>query len=186
MQIATISLALGGDPGNTIQKFSVTPAEVAVLRLIHGNDSVTEVDVYDDPIKRTNRAELERLRSVYGKPQPTGGFRAEAVDALFPGVAARVFETFDELDVADASDNFFKGGPKAEPVVADTVDLAKMNKTQLLTLAEQNGVEVSAKDTKPDIVQALQESGVAPADAAAEDDKDDSGIADMPDANMFK
>lgn len=95
MQTATIMLALGGDQGNTIQKYGITPAEVAVLMRIHGDGAVFDIKPGGN-VKRSSREELARLRETYTRNTPNGNVAPE-VDALFPGVAARVFETFDEM-----------------------------------------------------------------------------------------
>lgn len=95
MQTATIMLALGGDQGNTIQKYGITPAEVAVLMRIHGDGAVFDIKPGGN-VKRSSREELARLREIYTRNTPNGNHAPE-VDALFPGVAARVFETFDEM-----------------------------------------------------------------------------------------
>lgn len=112
MQTATVMLALAGDPGNTIPKFDVTPAEVAVLRLIHGDDAVHDINPSED-VERTNRAELARLREIYRKP--AGSHEPSAVDALFPGAAARVFENFDELEL---DESFYKADRRVKPKAA--------------------------------------------------------------------
>jgi len=102
MQTANILLSLAGEHGNTVPMFDVTPAEVAVLNVIHGNDSVKEIEPLKD-IKRSHSVELERLQRRYGKPQTDG--RGNPVSMLFPGAAARVFERFDELNIPE---DFFK------------------------------------------------------------------------------
>lgn len=191
MQLANIMLALGGDVGNTIPKYETTPAEVAVLQHIHGNEAVTDIDVLEKTIPRTSRAERERLLTIYGKPMPPrGDIRCEALEALFPGVAARVFETFDEMDLLD---EHFKAKPKKaapEPDEADdeeqeAVNYKKLNKAQLVALAEQRGVDVSEADKKDEIIAALEEADLAKADAA--EDADDE-IGEMPGqgGNLFK
>ena len=110
MQLANIALALGGDQGNTIQKFGVTPAEVAVLREIHGDASVFDIQPLEEDVKRTSRDERIRLQEIYGKPP--GSRELSAVDVLFPGAAARVFETFDELEL---DESFYKATDRAKP-----------------------------------------------------------------------
>lgn len=112
MQIANVTVAIGGDAGNTVPKYGVTAAEIAVLRLIHGEDALTEIDPAGE-IVRTNRAELDRLRTIYGGAQDGDGNRL--VDQLFPGAGARVFATIAELEIPE---NFFKatGRVKAEAV----------------------------------------------------------------------
>lgn len=173
MEFATIMLALGGDQGNTITKFEVTPSEAEVLRQIHGNEAVFDIQIAGD-IKRTHRAERERLLNTYGKPDPSGAVRSPVIDSLFPGVAARLFETFAETEI---DEEFYRAPPKRdepEPVIDDTLgDLNKLKKAELLRLAEERGVEVSENNTKAEIIAAIE--------AKAEDD-DDGGIGDMPGA----
>ena len=96
MELANCMLALGGDTGNTVPEYNVTPSEVMVLRLIHGEESVSEIDIVATT-DRSHAAERDRLSRFYGRSTDGGPPRAEAVDALFPGAAARLFETFAEI-----------------------------------------------------------------------------------------
>lgn len=97
MQTANCLVKLGGDPGNTVPMFGLTAAEIAVLQVIHGNDAVVDIKP-TGTVETTHRAERQRLIEKYGRQQD-GDWRAPAVDRLFPGAAARVFETFDELGI---------------------------------------------------------------------------------------
>lgn len=103
MQTANCLIAIGGDSGNTVPKYGVTVAEIAVLRAIHGDDAVTDIQPVAQ-IERTHRMERQRLIEKYGR-QEDGKFSAPAVESLFPGVAARVFETFAEAEI---DPSFFK------------------------------------------------------------------------------
>jgi len=102
METANIMLALGGDAGNTVPKYGVTVAEIAVLRLIHGESSVTDVEPVGE-IERTNRQELERLNLLFRRPE--GAEQRSPVATLFPGAGARVFTSLDELDIPE---DFYK------------------------------------------------------------------------------
>lgn len=108
MQTANALVALGGDSGNTVPLYGLTVAEIAVLRLIHGNEGVNDIEPVGT-VERTHRAERTRLIEKYGKADETGNFKAPAVEALFPGVAARVFETFAEAEI---DDSFFKASAR--------------------------------------------------------------------------
>jgi hypothetical protein len=111
MQTANIMIFIGGgQSGNSVPKFGVTAAEIAVLRHIHGEDSVTDIEPAGD-IQRSHREERARLVSTYGR-QVDGSYQAPAVEALFPGAAARVFENLDELDVPA---EFYKAETRATP-----------------------------------------------------------------------
>lgn len=126
MHKASILLAIGGDTGNTVPKHNVTPAEVAVLRHIHGDDAVTDIKPTGD-LKRTNREERQRLAEVYGRRDDKGRHVAPAVDALFPGAATRVFETFDELDLPEElykAATRVKHTAQPEPAVEEEVPAA--------------------------------------------------------------
>lgn len=65
MELADCVLNIGGDAGNQVPKTAITPAEIAILRAIHGEDSVhslkplgaDEVDLHE---------EMDRLQAFYG------------------------------------------------------------------------------------------------------------------------
>jgi hypothetical protein len=102
MQIANILLSLGGDHGNTVPKFAVTAAEISVLRAIHGDESVKDVEPVGD-VKRSHRDERARLLNIYGGAKTAD--HKPIVEGMFPGIAARVFESLHELDLPES---FFK------------------------------------------------------------------------------
>lgn len=102
MQIANCLLSLGGDHGNQIMKFHVTAAEIAVLRAIHGEESVSEVEPMG-AVKRSHRDERGRLLAIYGAAKTAE--QKPIVEGLYPGIAARVFEDLSELDL---DPSFFK------------------------------------------------------------------------------
>lgn len=102
MQRANCLVSLGGDHGNTVPKNLCTAAEIAVLREIHGDDAVNEIEPVDE-VKRSNRDERGRLLAIYGSAKYPD--QKPIVETMFPGVAARVFETLGELDL---DESFFK------------------------------------------------------------------------------
>ena len=131
MQYAHIMLALGGDGGNQVPKFFVTPAEVLVLQAIHGDQAVTEVDILDfddDRIKdnvtkeeiknlenRTNAQDLARLREDYryARVDDGNGSQLLVMNSLFPGAGAKAPENFSELD--SIPDEFYKAEERKVP-----------------------------------------------------------------------
>lgn len=120
MQRANCLVSLGGDHGNTVPKWLCTAAEIAVLREIHGDDAVNDIEPIDE-IKRSNREERGRLLAIYGGAKYPD--QKPIVESMFPGVAARVFETLGELEL---DESFFKatGRLKARPAAAPVVDEA--------------------------------------------------------------
>jgi hypothetical protein len=131
MQTANIMVALGGDLGNTVPKYDVTTAEIAVLRAIHGDDAVFDIQPVGE-VPMRNRDELQRLKLLYGGAKDREN--KPHVEILYPGAAARVFETLDELDLSPeqfastARASLPQAQPKAEPapkaapVVTDEVE----------------------------------------------------------------
>jgi hypothetical protein len=113
MQVADIMLALGGNLGHTVQKFGVTPSEVAVLREIHGEGSVFDIQPLDEEIEISSREERARLLQIYGKAP--GSQEISAVEFLFPGAAARLYEDFAELEL---DDSFYKATDRVKPTKA--------------------------------------------------------------------
>jgi hypothetical protein len=163
MQTANITLLLGGDAGNTVQKFGITPSEIAVLRFIHGEDAVVDVSPVGD-VKRSSREERQRLAEIYGRSQPNGQFSAPAIDSMFPGIAARMFETLDELGL---DESFFKA------------------ETRVSTKSEDAPAK-PAKKGKKAVEEPVAETPVEiPAEGAEDDEGEDDGIGEIKD-NLFK
>lgn len=183
MQTANIILALAGDTGNTVPKFGVTAAEIAVLRLLHGEDAVFDIEPVGE-IQQSHRAEIERLSKAYGKTQPDGRYIAPAVSALYPGAAARVFEKLSELDLPE---ELFKpverAKPRAkaegEPTTAAKI-LGDMSVAELKAHAEASGIDLNGATKKADIAAAIEAATAAP---EASDPDDEDGIGDMSDGN---
>lgn len=96
MQIANALLSLAGDPGNTVPKYGITVAELTVLRVIHGEGAVNEIEPIGE-IVRSDREELERLHEMFPRPAGT----PSPVRATYPGAVARVHHTFAEVDIPD-------------------------------------------------------------------------------------
>jgi len=113
MQIANVMVAIGGERGNTVPKYEVTAAEIAVLLAIHGNDAVFDIEPVGE-VNRGNGIERERLRALYPAKDEDGN---RVFERLYPGSAARVHETLDELGL---DQSFFKpiaySAPAPEPV----------------------------------------------------------------------
>jgi hypothetical protein len=131
MQYAHIMLALGGDGGNQVPKFFVTPAEVLILQAIHGDQSVTEVDILDlddDRVSknmtdeqreeledRTNAQDLARLREDYrfARVDDGNGSQLLVMNSLFPGAGAKAPESFSDIDTIP--DEFYKAEDRKVP-----------------------------------------------------------------------
>lgn len=178
MQTANILLALGGDRDNQIPKYNVTPAEIAVLRLIHGDESVTDVEPVGE-LKRSSKEERQRLNDIYARVQPNGTRKAVEVDALFPGAAARVFETFDELDLDEV---FYKTETRVSAKAADPLDHDGDGKKGGTKPKAARATKAKAKAEPQEPVEEPQEQ---PEDETGADDND--GIGEMPDKdNLFK
>lgn len=169
MQTANIMLSIGGDSGNTVYKANVTAAEIAVLRAIHGDDAVRDIDPQGD-INRSNRDEITRLRSIYGKARidDAAGAKVPVVNALYPGSAARVHEKLSELDIPE---EFYKAKERAKPTDKEGPKaLDDMTKAELLEEAEKRGVEVKSSDNKAEILDALNKAD------AGNDGEDDTKL----------
>ena len=179
MKLANIMLAIGGGRDNTLPKYGVTAAEIAILRAIHGEDAVFDVDPtavdakndYDRP--RTNREELVRLKAIYGKAQDGNG--GAIVEGLYPGAAARVFEDFEELGLPD---DYFKSLGRVAARAEEGAPPKPKTKAELLAYAKTRGIEVNEKGKVADI-----QAEIDAIEAQPRPDEDDlDGIEDLPPA----
>lgn len=66
MQKVNCVVAVGGDIGNKIQKLDITVAEVALLRVVHGEGAVTEVYSVGES-DESDRQVYEALKNAYPK-----------------------------------------------------------------------------------------------------------------------
>lgn len=190
MQLARILLSLGGDAGNTVPKSGVTPSEIAVLRIIHGEESVKEIEPYGQ-VARTSRQERQRLTDLYGR-NIEGRTTARAVDMLFPGVAARLFDDFSELELPE---EFYKPASRvsdagSSPETRREAEMAReapviLNETVHPLDHDADGKKGGSKKAakKPKAEAAAPEVVV---DEAEQVEEPADGIEDMPDADMFK
>lgn len=97
MERAECLVKVGGDPVITrVRKTGVSPAEVLVLRALHGNDAVTNVWPYGRDKVRSEH-EIERLRAAYEVHQTKDD--QGLIDRLFPGHLAQLPETFKQIGV---------------------------------------------------------------------------------------
>ncbi len=142
MQYANIMLALGGDRGTIVPKSEVSASEIAVLRLIHGDDAVFDVDPVeldedDSRADISDREEIRRLAEVYGraKVDTADGTQVSAVTALFPGAGAKAVTEIKDLDIPS---EFFKPKSRASADDADAGKKAKTTKSKAKAKAEDN------------------------------------------------
>lgn len=193
MQTANVMLAIGGDARNTVPKYGVTAAEVAVLRYIHGEDAVFDIEVLDEDVKRTHRQEIGRLTEAYGRQE--GERRVSpAVAELYPGAAARVFETFDELELPDelyAAEKrqvAKRAAPKKEELApaADDDGLDDKTVNELKAYADANDIDLTGVTKKADILEAIRLHNANKADDQDDEDGDEDGVGSMPDENLFQ
>jgi hypothetical protein len=196
MQLAHILLSLGGDAGNTVPKSAVTPSEVAVLRIIHGEESVKEIEPYGQ-VERTSRQERQRLVERYGR-SVEGRTTAQAVEMLFPGVAARLFEDFSELELPE---EFYKPASRVSDAGATPAERREAEQSREAPVigkevvhpldhdgdGKKGGAKKRAKKADAEPGDAAQQEA-APVGGAteAQSEEPEDGIEDMPDADMFK
>lgn len=68
MQICNCTVAIGGEVGMTVAKERVTVPELAILRVIHGEDAVRNIEVIADE-SMDSIEERSRLVAVYRSPE---------------------------------------------------------------------------------------------------------------------
>lgn len=111
MELANCILALGGDTQNTVPKFAVTPAEVALLLAIHGDQAISEIEVVGT-VERRNTEEADRLLAQYPAKDESGNLILQQV---YPGRQPILHQTFADLQLPD---EFFAVKSRAVPTEA--------------------------------------------------------------------
>lgn len=181
MQFANVMLALGGDMNNTVPKYNVSASEIAVLRAIHGDGAIYDVEpTYEKAI--APRDELSRLRGLYGRAM--GRENKPIINDLFPGAAARLFDTIDELGLVPEqfkAEVRVKPQPKAEAKPAapaeEKVIPNTLTRDEIADHLKALGVDFPPRATKSQLVTLLEQETArlkaAHADEAAADEEAD-------------
>lgn len=116
MQRANCKVRIGGNLGMVCPKENVTPAEIVVLKAIHGEDAVIEIE--STKMDKTGHAdELNRLRDEYTVRLDGSG--ELLVDKLFPGARPQLPVTLKDIGVEAGAAKPKKGGnpnPQIDPV----------------------------------------------------------------------
>lgn len=168
MQTANIMLALGGDTANTVPKYGVTTAEIAILMAIHSEQAIFDVEPTGSN-KVTNRDELVRLMSIYGVARDHEN--NQVVKMMYPGAGAYLPQELRELNLAPEQ---FKALNRVsvEDVQVEDADVDEETPDEAV---EEAVVEAPAPKSKKTTSKKkpVEEAPVAPeADEAASDDVD--------------
>lgn len=155
MQTANVLLALGGKRGETVPKYGVTPAEIAVLQVLHGADAVYEIDIQSDIVQRTDRQEIERLRATYSR-RDGEKIISPAVETLFPGIGAKVPQSFADLELAEELFVVEKRRVNGGEPEQDKAGFDAMTANELRSYAEKHDIDVSGLNRKVDLLEAVK------------------------------
>lgn len=108
MELCTCTVRHAGNLGMTIEKGEhnpVTPAEIVILKHIHGDDAVVGI-AFNRNTVRSNLQELDRLRAFFGE---------KVVADVFPGVRPQLPTTLAEAGLIPSDE-------PEEPGIEDDVD----------------------------------------------------------------
>lgn len=147
MQIANAILKVDKEGWTSVPKEGLTASEIAVLRIVHGPDAVFDIEPAGE-IERSHREERARLKAAYvpGEGVRAGGGTTDPVETLFPGAAARMFMTLDELELPD---DLYKAVDRLRPDAAPSPKAAKAGKAG----AKQRPVPSATVDEDEDGVE---------------------------------
>lgn len=109
MQLANCLVALGGDRTNTVPKWGITPAEVAILLAIHGDDAVFDIEVTDEVCDRRGPEEMDRLAANYPAKDEDGRM---VLFNVFPGRGVTLPPDFSDLGLVD---DLYRAAPAKAP-----------------------------------------------------------------------
>jgi hypothetical protein len=155
MERANCIVRLGGLLTNTVPKAGVTPAEVLLLRSIHGDDAVVDIrPTGEDPKVRVDQ-EYARLAEKYDRGG--GGFggspaeeRKSRMETLFPGAVKRLPLTFAEagIDVGSAAESAPLPDLPDVPVGEEPTDEPEATETDNDAEGEAQGDEGGSADAE--------------------------------------
>ena len=100
MQLCNLTLRLGGSMLHTVPVVAATPAEILVLKRIHGDDAVVNIRPGKFDKTKRHEDEFERLATKYDRAASASAPGDEAgsiMGQLFPGAIKRLPTTLKEI-----------------------------------------------------------------------------------------
>lgn len=117
MEIANCEVRLLGSIQNSVPRLNITPAEAAILREIHGSDSVVRVQAVGAD-RRPHKDEYERLAAKYGSTTTEDG--TKIFYKLFP----QSFDPKLPVSFKDVGIDLIGGSHESVPDLPDAPDEA--------------------------------------------------------------
>lgn len=158
MQLANCLLVLN-EFKSSVPKKNITPAEAQFLVLAHsenaGQISVTQLKVLTETVTRSSAEEKQRLAALYINKHTDP--KRVTVESIWPGVNAKLPETFAEVVDKDGKPVFDKDGKLLTAAPEDSITIAGVSysREQLEKLVAKNVVVQEVKEVEtesPDIV----------------------------------
>lgn len=118
MQICNCTVAIGGEVGMTVAKERVTVPELALLRVVHGEDAVRNIEIIADEDIDSGE-ERSRLNAVYRSPE-------NVVRDTF-GAAGALPKTLEDAGISDEfviANHLTKGKRKAKASATEEMTAA--------------------------------------------------------------
>ena len=106
MDLYNCTVRHAGNLGMTIARHDVTPAEIVILRLIHGEDSIVNIEKVKSSRPIDSRKERERLGAFYGE---------DVVLKAYPGAAPVLPKTLREAGIEAEPEHEAEPTPEPEP-----------------------------------------------------------------------
>lgn len=131
MELCNATVRLNGSVGHTVEKIGLTPPEIAVLRAIHGEDAVVNIQPTRMD-KRSHKVERDRLEKLYDP---------KLIASLFPGAMAQLPVALKDIGL----------GPSPTPQVAPVVieDLPEPSEDDLKALGLDGGDGNEGAENQP-------------------------------------
>lgn len=95
MQYGKFEIQLGGQMTNTIIRDYMTPAEVEIMRVMHGPESIHPIHITETKRGVTNEDEVERLRARFKSKNSQAAF-----NSLYPGAYPKLPSLFSEIGLS--------------------------------------------------------------------------------------
>lgn len=91
MELAKVEIRLNGSLANTVVRHSVSPAELLVLRELHGDECIAKIE-WEGKAPKLHHEVLENMRSFYNTDSGK-----KAIDRLFPGASPQLPSAFKDI-----------------------------------------------------------------------------------------
>ena len=142
MELARVEIRLSGSLANTVVRHNVTPPELLLLRELHGDEAIANIE-YTGKAQKLHHEVLDSMHTFYNTEN---GKRA--MEKIFPGASPKLPTTFREIGYDISEEGELRQREQLQKKYQDELT-RKVKEAAIKRGEDPNSVKTVEYDTKP-------------------------------------